>query len=63
MAAALQRIAGHPVELQITEDAELLGGAVVQIGDLLVDASAQRRLEQLHDHLLRPEGATRGAHN
>jgi len=63
LAAALQRITDHPVELQITQDAALLGGAVVQIGDLLVDASAQRRLEQLQDHLLRPEGATRGAHN
>ena len=62
LAEALQRITNHPVELQITQDARLLGGAVVQIGDLLVDATAERRLEQLQDHLLRPEGATRGAH-
>ncbi|HUY21952.1 MAG TPA: F0F1 ATP synthase subunit delta [Acidimicrobiales bacterium] len=63
LAEALQRITHHPVELQMTEDATLLGGAVVQIGDLLVDATAERRLEQLQDHLLKPEGATRGAQN
>lgn len=62
LAEALQRITHHPVELQVSEDASLLGGAVVQIGDLLVDASVERRLEQLQDHLLKPEGATRGAH-
>lgn len=61
LAAQLERITNEPVELQVTEDAELLGGAVVNIGDLLVDASAKHRLDQLEEHLLGSEGTTRGA--
>ena len=61
LARALERITDQPVELQITEDPSLLGGAVVQIGDLLVDASLEHRLVQLEEHLLGTEGTTRGA--
>jgi len=61
LAGAMEHLTGHPVELQITDDADLLGGAVVHIGDLLVDATARHRLDQLHEHLLGTEGATRGA--
>ena len=52
---------GQPVELQVMAAPDILGGAVIHIGDLLVDASAQRRLDQVEEHLLRLEGATRGA--
>ena len=62
LSAAMERLTSQPVELQVTEDPDLLGGAVVQIGDLLVDASARHRLEQLQEHLLGTEGTTRGAH-
>jgi F-type H+-transporting ATPase subunit delta len=58
---ALQRLAGVPVELQVTVEPDLLGGVVVEIGDLLVDASIRHRLDQIHEHLLGAEGATRGA--
>jgi F-type H+-transporting ATPase subunit delta len=61
LAEALGRLTSHPVELQILSAPDILGGAVIQIGDLLVDASAQRRLDQVEEHLLRHEGATRGA--
>jgi F-type H+-transporting ATPase subunit delta len=61
LAQALQTVTGAPVELQETEEPDLLGGAVVEVGDLLVDASAKHRLDQLEDHLLGSEGATRGA--
>jgi F-type H+-transporting ATPase subunit delta len=61
LAEALRSVAGVPVQLQETEDPSLLGGAVIEIGDLLIDASAKHRLDQLEDHLLGPEGATRGA--
>ena len=61
LAQALERITAQPVELQITEDPSLLGGAVVAVGDLLVDASAEHRLVQLEEHLLGFEGTTRGA--
>jgi F-type H+-transporting ATPase subunit delta len=61
LGAALERITGQPVELQVAEDPSLLGGAVVQVGDLLVDASVQHRLDQLSEHLLGTEGTRRGA--
>lgn len=62
LAAAMEHLTNQPVELQVTEDPDLLGGAVIQVGDLLVDASARHRLDQLHEHLLGTEGTTRGAH-
>ena len=61
MAEALQRLTDRPVELLVIDQPDLLGGAVVEVGDLLVDASARHRLEQLREHLIRPERATRGA--
>lgn len=61
LADAMQRITGRPVELHVLEDSELLGGAVIQVGDLLVDASARHRLDILKDHLLGSEGANTGA--
>ena len=61
LAGALERLAGTPVELQVFVDENLLGGATVQIGDLLVDATIRHRLEQLQEHLLGAEGETRGA--
>ena len=48
---SLAALAGNPVELQITEDASLLGGVRVEVGDLLVDATARGRLDQLREHL------------
>lgn len=61
LSEAMERITGHPVELHILEDPELLGGAVIQVGDLLVDASARHRLDTLKDRLLGSEGARTGA--
>jgi F-type H+-transporting ATPase subunit delta len=46
---ALARVTGRPVELQVTTDASLLAGAVVEVGDLLVDGSARHRLEELRE--------------
>jgi F-type H+-transporting ATPase subunit delta len=63
LSEALARLAGAPVELQVFVDESLLGGATVQIGDLLVDATIRHRLEQLQEHLLGAEGETRGAHH
>jgi F-type H+-transporting ATPase subunit delta len=58
---ALRTLTGRPVELQVTVDPSLIGGVVVQIGDLLVDGSARHRLEEIEEHLLGTEGTTRGA--
>jgi len=49
--ASLAELTGNPVELQITDDPALLGGVRVEVGDLLVDATAKGRLEQLREHL------------
>jgi ATP synthase F1 delta subunit len=48
---SLAAVTGSPVELQVTEDAGLLGGIRVEVGDLFVDASARGRLDQLREHL------------
>jgi len=60
LSQALERLTGQPVELQITSDPDAIGGAVIEIGDVLVDASLRRRLEQVQEHLLAREGATLG---
>jgi F0F1-type ATP synthase delta subunit len=52
LGSALQSLTGRPVELLVTDNQALLGGAVIAIGNLLVDASAQHRLDQLQEELL-----------
>jgi F-type H+-transporting ATPase subunit delta len=56
---ALTRLAGNPVDLQVTLDPRLIGGVVVQVGDLLVDSSTRHRLEELKEHLTASEEAYR----
>jgi F-type H+-transporting ATPase subunit delta len=48
---SLKAVTGNPVELQVTENETLLGGVRIEVGDLLVDASAKGRLAQLRDVL------------
>ncbi len=52
LASSLEHLTGGPVELHVMVDPALLGGVVVEIGDLLVDGSARHRLDQLKEHLL-----------
>ena len=56
---ALGVLAGNPVDLQVTIAPGLLGGVVVQVGDLLVDSSTRHRLDELKEHLLVSEAAYR----
>jgi F-type H+-transporting ATPase subunit delta len=49
---ALSRLAGSPVELQVTVDPRLLAGVNVEIGDLRLDATARGRLERLREHMV-----------
>ena len=66
----LARLAGSPVELQVSVEPDLLAGVNVEIGDLQLDATARGRLERLREHVMaggwqdqeaptrgRPEGA------
>lgn len=58
----LKRLIGHPAELHVLEDPDLIGGAVIEVGDLVVDASARHRLDSLEEHLL-GHGQNTGAQN
>ncbi|MDH2903427.1 MAG: F0F1 ATP synthase subunit delta [Actinomycetota bacterium] len=46
---SLVALTGTNVELQIAEEADLLGGVVVEVGDVRLDASTRGRLAALHD--------------
>jgi F-type H+-transporting ATPase subunit delta len=56
---ALAHLTGNPVDLQVSVDPALLGGVVVQVGDLLVDSSTRHRLDELKEHVLASEEAYR----
>lgn len=44
---ALEKRLGRKVQLEVTIDESLIGGAVVKAGDLVIDGSAAGRLEKL----------------
>jgi F-type H+-transporting ATPase subunit delta len=46
---SLVALTGKSVELQIDEDPALLGGVLVEVGDLRLDATTRGRLGALHD--------------
>jgi F-type H+-transporting ATPase subunit delta len=46
LTAALSRIYGRDVSLQVAIDPEVLGGAVVTVGDEVIDGTVLNRLEQ-----------------
>jgi F-type H+-transporting ATPase subunit delta len=52
LSESLTTLAGGPVELQVVIDPALLSGAVIQIGDLQVDASARGKIDALREHLM-----------
>lgn len=56
---AMAHLTGRPVEVRVTVDRSLIGGAQVTVGDLLVDATTRHRLDQLQELLQSPEGAVR----
>lgn len=49
LAASLRSLTGKSVELQVDQEAELLGGVLVEIGDLRLDATTRGRLGQLRE--------------
>lgn len=52
---ALRQFTGKQVLLEIIEDPNLIGGVVVQIGDLVIDGSIKAQLEGLKESLKRGE--------
>ncbi len=59
LSEALAILAGNPVDLQVTVEPALLGGVVVQVGDLRVDSSTRHRIDELKEHLHASEEAYR----
>jgi F-type H+-transporting ATPase subunit delta len=57
---ALGALTGGPVELQVTVDPSLLSGAIIDIGDLRVNASARGRLTEMREQLV-PAGWDRAS--
>jgi F-type H+-transporting ATPase subunit delta len=51
LSETLAALTGSPVELQVVIDPSLLSGAVIEIGNLQVDATARGRLNALREHL------------
>ena len=51
--SALEARLGMKVEIDESVDASIVGGAVVQAGDLVIDGSAKGRIEKLTSALLR----------
>jgi len=52
IADALGGLTGGPVELQVTIDPSLLSGAIIDIGDLRVDATARGRLTEMREQMV-----------
>jgi len=61
LAATISAMVGAPVDVEVVIEPALIGGAVVQIGDLQVDASARGRLDNLREHLTTSAWQERGA--
>ena len=49
--AALKRRLGRDIELECSTDAQLLGGAIIRAGDLVIDGSVRGKLERLGNAL------------
>jgi F-type H+-transporting ATPase subunit delta len=52
LSRALEKRFAHPVAVGVTVEPQLLGGIVVQIGDVTLDSSIRRQLELMRERLL-----------
>ena len=53
LTSALEARLGMKVEIDENVDAGLVGGAIIQAGDLVIDGSAKGRIEKLTTALMR----------
>jgi F-type H+-transporting ATPase subunit delta len=51
LTAALERMSGKKVEMQVAHDPALLGGVVAQVGDTIYDGSLRTQLEKMKQTL------------
>ncbi|HUS68271.1 MAG TPA: ATP synthase F1 subunit delta [Kofleriaceae bacterium] len=51
LGAALERMSGKKVQMQVATDAALLGGVVAQVGDTIYDGSLRTQLEKMKQTL------------
>jgi F-type H+-transporting ATPase subunit delta len=58
LVASLASLTGKNVELQVESDKDLLGGVIVEVGDLRLDASTKGRLGALRDVVASGQGLT-----
>jgi F-type H+-transporting ATPase subunit delta len=49
--SALNQATGKDVEVKVVVDASVLGGLVARVGDVVIDGSVRRRLEQLKEQI------------
>jgi ATP synthase F1 delta subunit len=49
----IERQTGHKIELQSRVDEGILGGLVLQVGNMVLDASVRNRLERVRRHVAR----------
>ncbi len=48
LAAALKKVCGQTVAIELKTDASIMGGLIVRIGSKLIDNSVRAKLERLH---------------
>jgi F-type H+-transporting ATPase subunit delta len=53
LAESLARKLGREVSLRVVEEPDLIGGAVLRAGDMVIDASVKGRLQKLAANLAR----------
>lgn len=51
LALAIERATGKKIDMKVVVDPDLLGGVVVQVGDMVIDGSVARRLDELKARL------------
>ncbi|WP_449244201.1 ATP synthase F1 subunit delta [Desulfobacca acetoxidans] len=54
---ALEKITGGAVVLDVTDDSQIIGGIIAQVGDLVLDGSVRTQLQSLKETLIRGEVA------
>jgi len=51
LSAELSRLTGKNVQLFQKVDPSILGGAIIKVGEQVIDGSLRRKLEQIHEHI------------